>query len=63
MNPVLDLDKTFDEMQDTVRQNKESAATGEEARRWAILNTELEKAYAYYNTYLKPVNQNVEGGS
>lgn len=41
------------ELEQDALERKSKADAPELARRWAVVRTELEKVYAYVNTYLK----------
>lgn len=43
----MDIQKLFEKLLEEVEREKGSARTSDSARRWAVLRTELEKAYAY----------------
>jgi len=57
----MDYKERIEELMIKARTDKELAKTGEEARRWAIFNTELEKALAYYVAYLERQSFGVGG--
>lgn len=56
MNPELNIGQTLKDLLFQTNSEKVKASENEGAvvaRRWAILHTELEKAYAYYSTFLE----------
>ena len=50
----MSTDELFVELMNQVGASKGSAPTGDLARYYAILFTDLEKAYAFYLAYLYP---------
>ena len=51
-NILVNFSGTLNFLKQEAKNRKVSASDGEEARHWAVVYTELEKVYAYVQSYL-----------